>query len=75
MENVGITPKLEANLRKLRVLTKFKANALPLLKTRGSKYQIMTLEGAFNWDDSNEGVEFWINISLSLRNLNKGEKQ
>ena len=75
MENVGITPRLEANLRKLKVLVKFRANANKMFKTRGSKYQIMTLSGGFVWNASNEGVDFWIDVNEKIENLNKGEKQ
>lgn len=68
-----IDSNLEKNLRKLKVLTKFKANAAKLEKQRGIHYRIMSLECAFDFENSIEGIAFWMDIWKKLRELKKLE--
>ena len=75
MANVKISPKLEENLRKLKVLTKFRKNVDKTYSIRGGKYVVLTLECAFVWDISIEGFEFWMDINKKIINLNEGGKQ
>ena len=55
-QKILITDKLEAFLKKEKVLTKFKANATVL----SIKYD--DIGEAFDWSTSPEGFDFWNNL-------------
>jgi len=67
---INIEPEFEKHLRALKVLTKFKQEANPLILTHTS------VNSSFEFAKTQDGTDFWWNISVKIRhlNLNKEDK-
>ena len=57
-----MTPELEEFLRKEKCLTKFKKNA----DYEGENYIYGDIAGAFIWENTPEGVSYWLNLSAKF---------
>ena len=64
-KKVCLTKELEDFLRKEKVLTKFKKN----VKGNSTKrLPIDLISAGFLWDDSPEGLQFWIDLNNEFLN-------
>lgn len=67
MQKVLITPKLEKFLRDKKVLTKFKKNAINIGLL--PNWRIHDIISAFDWYNTPEGIEFWMELNDEFEKL------
>ena len=67
MQKVLMTPKLEKFLRDKKVLIKFKKNTIN--SGFSTDWTMHNIIAAFNWDDTPEGIDFWMEINDEFEKL------